>query len=254
VAPGQQVQYVMQAPVQQGVVYAQSPQPVAYASAQPVQYTYMAPPAGQVVLQDGQQVYAEGMEGQQVVLQEGQQVLQGGQVVLQEGQQVLQDGQVVLQEGQQVLQGGQLVYAAPEGQQVFLQEGQQVVQQDMQFVGAPMVAAGPARVNISPELFAKLAAGGQMTPEEMAQLSGQPAPGQVEAGQPALVQQPTPGGSVAVQQQPASPMKQPTPGSAGAAGAAPGSAKASGKKEKKDKSGSKKSLKASKKKKNKGCC
>merc|ERR1719356_45348 len=138
VAPGQQVQYVMQAPMPQGVVYAQAPQPVAYASTQPMQYTYMAPPAGQqVVLQDGQQVYVEGMEGQQV----------------------------------------------------FLQEGQQVVQQDMQFVGAPMVAAGPARVNISPELFAKLAAGGQMTPEEMAQLSGQPAPGQVEAGQPALVQQ-----------------------------------------------------------------
>merc|ERR1719277_139424 len=119
------------------------------------------------------------MEGQQVVLQEGQQVVQGGQVVLQEGQQVLQDGQVVLQEGQQVLQGGQLVYSAPEGQQVFLQEGQQVVHQDMQFadaqqagfVSAPMVAAGPARMNISPELFAKLAAGGQMTPEEMAELS-----------------------------------------------------------------------------------
>merc|ERR1719356_937459 len=189
VAPEQQVQYVMQAPMPQGVVYAQAPQPVAYASTQPMQYTYMAPPAGQqVVLQDGQQVYVEGMDAQQVG-----------------------------------------------------------------FVGAPMVAAGPARMNISPELFAKLAAGGQMTPEEMAELSGQPAPGQVEAGQPALVQQPTPGGSVAVQQQPASPMKQPTPGSAGAAGAAPGSAKASGKKEKKDKSGSKKSLKASKKKKSKGC-
>merc|ERR1719356_1513805 len=157
VAPGQQVQYVMQAPMPQGVVYAQAPQPVAYASTQPMQYTYMAPPAGQ-------QVYVEGMEGQQVVLQEGQQVLQGGQVVLQEGQQVVHEG---------------MQFA----------DAQQVV-----FVGAPMVAAGPARMNISPELFARLAAGGQMTPDEMAQLSGQPAPGQVEAGQPALVQQPAPGG------------------------------------------------------------
>merc|ERR1740121_1142749 len=92
----------------------------------------MAPPAGQVVLQDGQQVFVEGMEGQQFV-QEGQQVLQGGGL---------------LEEGQQ------LVYAAPEGAEM-------------------MYAAAPARVNVSPELFAKLAAGGQMTPEEMAQLSGQ---------------------------------------------------------------------------------
>merc|ERR1740121_3197675 len=64
------------------------------------------------------------------------------------------EGQQVVQEGQQVLHGGlledgqQLVFIAPEGA-----EGQQV--------------AGPARVNVSPELFAKLAAGGQLTPEEM---------------------------------------------------------------------------------------
>merc|ERR1719422_276675 len=161
-----------------------------------MQYTYMAPPAGQqVVIQDGQQMNVEGMEAQQVVYQEGQQVLQGGQVVL--------------QEGQQVLQGGQLVYSAPEGQQVFLQEGQQVVQQGMQFaepqqagfVSAPVVAAAPARMNVSPEIFAKLAAGGQLTPDEMAQLSGQPAPGQVEVGQHALVQQPTAEQSTHVQQQ-----------------------------------------------------
>merc|ERR1719336_2285746 len=154
----------------------------------------MAPPAGQVVLQDGQQVFVEGMEGQQVVMQEGQ------QVVMQEGQQVL------LQEGQQ------LVYATSEGA-----EAQQVM-----YAGAPMVAAAPARVNVSPELFAKLAAGGQMTAEEMAQLSGQPAPGQAEAGQP--------GSPV----QPGSPMKQPTPTGAGVA--SPGGAKEKkSKKEKKDK-------------------
>merc|ERR1719436_477830 len=127
--PAGQVQYVMQAPMPQGVVYAQAPQPVAYAGTQPMQYTYMAPPAGtmqQVVLQDGQQVYAEGAEAQQVVVQEGQQV---------------------------VLQGGQYTYAAPEGQQVVLQDGQQMVYQGEQFAyttpeggevyDAPMVAAGP---------------------------------------------------------------------------------------------------------------
>merc|ERR1719277_1870993 len=95
--------------------------------------------------------------------------------------------------------------------------------------GAPMVAAAPARINVSHEIFAKLAAGGSLTPEEMAQLSGQPAPAPMMPGSPH-------------------------------AAAAPGSAKASGKKDKKDKkdksakSGSKKALKASKKKKEKGCC
>merc|ERR1719343_1508776 len=97
-------------------------------------------------------------------------------------------------------------------------EGQQLV------YGAPMVAAAPARINVSPEIFAKLAAGGSLTPDEMAQLSGQAAPAHVMPGSPH-------------------------------AAAAPGSAKASGKKDKKDKkSGSKKALKASKKKKDKGCC
>merc|ERR1719350_1079389 len=162
--------------------------------------------------------------------------------------------QAVLQEGQHmVLQGGQVSCAAPESQQVMLQEGQ-VVQQGMQFadaapeaggaeaqqatlVGAAMVAASPARVNVSPELFAKLAAGGQLTPDEIAQLSGQPTPGEVEAGQPALVQQPMPGQPTPEQQQQqqqqqASPIKQPTPGATESAGMAPESAKASNKNEK----------------------
>merc|ERR1719330_100128 len=213
-----------------------------------MQYTYMVPQAGQAylnapsgaepaqqaVFQDFQQAYMEGTEAQQVVLQEGQQVM-------------LQDGQVVQQ-------GMQLAYAAPEAGGA---EAQQAT-----VVGAAMVAASPARVNVSPELFAKLAAGGQLTPDEMAQLSGgQPAPGEVEAGQPALVQQPMPGQPTPEQQQQqqqqlASPIKQPTPGATESAGMAPGSAKASDKnekKDKKDKTGSKKSLKASKKK-NKSCC
>merc|ERR1711972_864549 len=126
------------------------------------------------------------------------------------GQQVLMEGQEIV--GAPYELAGQVTYASPEGM-------------DGQFVyGAPMVAAAPARINVSPEIFAKLAAGGSLTPDEMAQLSGQPAPAPVMPGSPQR----------------------------------PGSAKASGKKDKKEKksekSGSKKALKASKKKKEKGCC
>merc|ERR1711915_948794 len=95
---------------------------------------------------------------------------------------VVADGAMV--PGQEVTGFQQVVYAAP----------------------PPMVAT-PARINVSPEIFAKLAAGGSLTPDEMAQLSGQPAPGPVMPGSPQR----------------------------------PGSAKASGKKDKKsEKSGSKK--------------
>merc|ERR1719189_362787 len=111
----------------------------------------------------------------------------------------------------------QFAYAAPEGAEL-AQAGAEM--QQATFVGGPMVAAAPARVNVSPEIFAKLASGGQLTPDEMAQLSGQPAP---------------------EQQQPASPVKQPTTEAAGAAAQAAGAqqgteaADKSDKKDKKDK-------------------
>merc|ERR1719270_3224714 len=103
---------------------------------------------------------------------------------------------------------------APEGAEEVHEEVHEGTKfQQATFVGAPLVAAAPARVNVSPELFAKLAAGGQLTPEEMAQLSGQPAP---------------------EHQQPATPEEQQALEAAGAATeavgtqpeAAPGSAKA----------------------------
>merc|ERR1711972_82603 len=119
------------------------------------------------------------------------------------GQQVLMEGQEIV--GAPYELAGQVTYASPEGM-------------DGQFVyGAPMVAAAPARVNVSPEIFAKLAAGGQLTPDEMAQLSGQPA----------SVQQPVPEQPTSGQQQLASPMSQAKPGAAETPGEAPGSAKAS---------------------------
>merc|ERR1719512_672228 len=105
-----------------------------------------------------------------------------------------------------VYQDGQFAYTTPEGGEV-LQAAAET--QQVAFYGAPMVAAAPARVSVSPEIFAKLAAGGQLTPEEMAQLSGQPAPGQPAPGQPAPVQpapgQPGPMHCAPGQQQPASP-------------------------------------------------
>merc|ERR1740123_2223109 len=134
--------------------------------------------------------------------------------------------------------------AVDAGQVVYVQDGQQMpmegyaVQEgvDGQVVyGAPMVTA-PARVNVSHDIFAKLAAGGQLTPDEMEQLTGQSAPAPVMPGSPQA------SGAVGTQ-----------PGALGQPGAAPSSAKASGKKDKKSKDGSKKSLKASKKK-AKGCC
>merc|ERR1719273_2548494 len=118
----------------------------------------MAQPAGQVM-------YIQG-DGQQVLV-DGQQI----QYVQGDGQQVFMEGQEIA--GAPTELAGQFAYAAPEGM-----EGQQLI------YGAPMVAAAPARINVSHEIFAKLAAGGSLTPEEMAQLSGQPAPAPVLPGSP----------------------------------------------------------------------
>merc|ERR1719412_3391343 len=115
---------------------------------------------------EGQQIqYIQG-DGQQVFVQ-GQQV----QYIQGDGQQIFMDGQELADAPTEL--AGQFTYAAPEGV-----EGQQLM------YGAPMVVAAPARVNVSHEIFAKLAAGGTLTPEEMAQLSGQPAPAPGLPGSP----------------------------------------------------------------------
>merc|ERR1719512_589705 len=135
----------------------------------------MAQPVGQVmyIQEDGQQVSADG-QPIQYIQGEGQQVFVEGQQV----QYIQGDGQQTLVEGQEIAGvptelAGQFTYAAPEGV-----EGQQLI------YGAPMVVAAPARVNVSHEIFAKLAAGGTLTPEEMAELSGQPAPAPIVPGSP----------------------------------------------------------------------
>merc|ERR1712232_38286 len=126
--------------------------------------------------------------------------------------------------------GGQpVVYVDEQGQPVPV-EGQPVVYVDEQ--GQPIEALepelyappAPQRINVSPEIFAKLAAGGVLTPEEMAQLSGES-----QVAEPAP-ETPPAGGEVVT------------------AAADDSEAKTSRKKS------SKKSLKASKKKKSKGCC
>merc|ERR1740120_154964 len=93
----------------------------------------------------------------------------------------------VLMEGQQgvyvdaPVEGAQMV----EGTDGMLMAAEPVYQQPVMYAAPPPIAA-PARINVSPEIFAKLAAGGTLTPEEMAQLSGEPVPAPVEAAAAAV--------------------------------------------------------------------
>merc|ERR1719277_701779 len=133
------------------MVYGAPQQFVTYAAQPMQQVVYMNAPEGQPVTDDqGQVIQTEGM----VMEQQPVTYLQGA-----EAQQVVY-----------VDEQGQPIEAPAEGQ-VFVEPGQ------MMYAAPPPVAA-PARINVSPEIFAKLAAGGVLTPEEMAQLSGQAAPEQ----------------------------------------------------------------------------
>jgi len=126
------------------------------------------------------------------------------------------------------------------------------------YAAAPMVGfaapmptmASPERFGVSPETFAKLAAGGSLSADEMAQISGQAAP-----GSPVAVA-PTPTAITSAPAAPASPtLVEPAPAAAAAAAAAAvTSAPASRDVASKKKSSKKKSLKASKKKRSNACC
>merc|ERR1712150_344674 len=52
----------------------------------------------------------------------------------------------------------------------------QLIEQPGLVQSAPFVQAAPSAFNISPETFARLMQGGTMTPEEMAAMTGEPAP------------------------------------------------------------------------------
>jgi len=119
-----------------------------------------------------------------------------------------------------------------------------------QTYAAPMAA----RVNVSHEIFAKLAAGVQLTPEEMRSLSGQPT-----ADEHPTASVPPPGQPVELKETAAVPAGIESSTAAvmevAAADAAAANTSAKAKKtDSKKKSDAKKALKASKKKKEKGCC
>merc|ERR1740121_2898790 len=80
----------------------------------------------------------------------------------------------------QYIQGGQIIQMAqPQVVSYGASTGASVGASIAAPIAAPMVAGCYGRYGapISHELFAKLAAGGSLTPEETAQLTGQPAPG-----------------------------------------------------------------------------
>merc|ERR1712061_276983 len=111
-------------------------------------------------------------------------VAPGQQVVYTSAPTVAEDGQVVYSAAPAVAEGGQVVYAAPPVEGV---EGAQMI-----YAAPPPVVQyeAPGRINVSHELFAKLAAGGALTPEEIAQLEGtMPA---VEAAVAAVEEPPAP--------------------------------------------------------------
>merc|ERR1740121_3570923 len=143
-------------------------------------------------------------------------VAPGQQVVYTNAPTVAEDGQVVYASAPAVAEGAQVTYAAPP---------------------PVMQSAAPGRVNVSHELFAKLAAGGALSPEEMVQLQGT-APA-AETAVADIHEAPVPEAVAAAVTDAAVP----------GADTSASPKKSSKKKEK----GSKKALKASKKK-EKGCC
>merc|ERR1740121_3149821 len=136
-AAAPQVQYV-QAPM----TYAAAPT-MTYLQQQPMQYVNQQ---GQPCTADGIPLQAE----QQYVNQQGQPCTADGMPLQMEQQYVNQQGQPCTADGQLFPAGASMQVAQP-------------------MYGAPMQSTA---MNISPEIFAKLAQGGALTPEEMAVIQG----------------------------------------------------------------------------------
>jgi len=250
--------------------------PVVYSAPQavytiPGQVTYLSAPsaeAGQVVYASpaemGQATFAEvghmtytasaGAETSQVVgAAVGQALCVAAPTALEDGQELPNDAS-----GAAVTEGGQIVSLVPtvvEGSPVPTYVAPYVPAEPIAYAecmpGQQMYAAPMgARVNVSHEIFAKLAAGVQLTPEEMRSLSGQP---DQPTGVPPATEQPVGlEGSAAA----AVTVQSDTAGitDVAAADSAANRNTEATKKDPKKKSDSKKALKASKKKKEKGCC
>mmetsp|Transcript_58096 Transcript_58096/g.189165 ORF Transcript_58096/g.189165 Transcript_58096/m.189165 type:complete len:215 (-) Transcript_58096:93-737(-) len=131
------------------------------------------------------------------------------------------------------------------------------------YSAAPAHSAAPAVFTVDPAIFAKLASGGQLTPSEMSQLTGQAPPAAPAASfsVPAPVQQFSLQSAPAmhIPMEPAAPMPVPVPVEptvAAVTSAAASVAKVSSKKKTKDAadSSSKKASKKASKKVKKGCC
>merc|ERR1719162_1433722 len=139
-----------------------SQQPMMYAAApQPQQMVYAQPEQQQVMYVDenGNQV-ADPNQQVMYVDENGNQVADPNQQVVY----VDENGNQVADPNQQVM------YVDEAGNPVNVDAAGQVVYAEPAQLYAPPAAA---RVNISPEIFAKLAAGMPLTPEEQAQLSGE---------------------------------------------------------------------------------
>jgi len=251
--PGQ-VTYLSAPSAEAGQVMYASP-----ATAEMGQAMYVAPLAGADV---GHVTYiaSAGAETSQVVTATGAAVGQAPGVaaptVLEDGQELANDAS-----GAAVTEGGQIVSLVPtvvEGSPVPTYVAPYVPAEPLAYAealqGQQMYAAPMgARVNVSHEIFAKLAAGVQLTPEEMKSLSGQPVGPDQPTAVPAAHEQPvglegSAAAAVTIQSD-----------SAGVTDVAGADAAADGKtetkqKDPKKKSDSKKALRASKKKKEKGCC
>jgi len=104
----------------------------------------------------------------------------------------------------------------------------------------PAMMASPERYSVTPETFAKLAAGGSLSAEDMAQMSGSPV---------AAASSPT-----AITSAPAGPASPAAAGLASPVTSAPAASPAAEATSSKKKSSKKKSLKASKKKRSTACC
>jgi len=233
--------------------------------AQPGQVTYMGAPSadgGQIMYlspataEIGQAMYTApwtaAEAGQVMYLPPGAEAAQVAGA--EEGQELTFDasGVAVTESGQiaslvpTILEGSPVpTYASPCAPVGYMEAaaGQQTY-------AAPMAA----RVNVSHEIFAKLAAGVQLTPEEMRALSGQPAADEHPTATVPPPEQPvelkeTAAVPVGIESGTAEVME------VAAADAAAANTSAEAKKtDPKKKSDAKKALKASKKKKEKGCC
>jgi len=237
-----QVMYATPATAEMGQVIYAAP----WVGAEAGHVTYLAPAGAEAA----QVMFAAGAEV-------GQPSCVTAPTVPEEGQELTTDAS-----GAAVTEGGQIASLVPtvvEGSPVPTYvapcEPAELVANMEAGAGQQMYAAPmAARVNVSHEIFAKLAAGVQLTPEEMRSLSGQPAADEHPPAIPSAQEQPVGLEESAATAATAEGDTAVVTDVAAADEAAAITRAEEKKKDPKKKSDSKKALKASKTKKEKGCC